>query len=153
MHFEQRIRVKADPAQTWAFLWDVERLARCLPGCEEARELEPGRRYEALVVERVGPFRTQFALEVKVVEEQTERLVRLHAAGKDQKLGTSFAGELEVRLQDPDAEGTALDILADIRVVGKIAGLGQVAIKRKAQDIMGRFGQAIVAELGSGLGQ
>lgn len=149
MRFEQRIRVKATPAQTWALLWDVERLAKCLPGCEEARELEPGQRYEAVVVERVGPFKSQFVMELSVAEAQVERLVRLQAKGKDQKLGASIVGELEVRLQGSDAGGTVLDILADIQIRGKIAGLGQVVIKRKAQDIIGRFGDAIAADLDS----
>ena len=59
-------------------------------------------------------------------------------------------GVMEARLERTGDEGTGLDIIADIQVTGKIAGLGQVVIKRKSRDVIGRFVQAITAELDGG---
>ena len=147
MHFERQVEVKTDIAKVWEFLWEVERLARCLPGCEEVREVEPQQKYEVVVVERIGPFKARFEMDVEVLERETERKVRILALGKDKKLGASTRAELEVHLQGTDSGGTVLNIVAEIQVVGKIASLGQVAIKRKAQDVIDQFAQVLAAEL------
>ena len=150
MRFEERIEVKAPAEDVWGLLWDIERLARCLPGCEAINELEPRRKYAAVVVERIGPFQARFGLELSVTKVDPERFVQLEVTGKDRKLAASMRGVMEARLERTGDEGTGLDIIADIQVTGKIAGLGQVVIKRKSRDVIGRFVQAITAELDGG---
>ena len=150
MRFEERIEVKAPAEDVWGLLWDIERLARCLPGCEAINELEPRRKYAAVVVERIGPFQARFGLELSVTKVDPERFVQLEVTGKDRKLAASMRGVMEARLERRGDEGTGLDIIADIQVTGKIAGLGQVVIKRKSRDVIGRFAQAITAELDGG---
>ena len=150
MRFEERIEVKAPAEDVWGLLWDIERLARCLPGCEAINELEPRRKYAAVVVERIGPFQARFGLELSVTKVDPERFVQVEVTGKDRKLAASMRGVMEARLERTGDEGTALDIIADVQVTGKIAGLGQVVIKRKSRDVIGRFAQAITAELDGG---
>src|SRR5689334_5561262 len=41
MRFSTEIVVARPPERVWAFLWDVERVAKCLPGCREARTVVP----------------------------------------------------------------------------------------------------------------
>ena len=147
MRFEERIEVKAPAGDVWGLLWDIERLARCLPGCEAINELEPRRKYAAVVVERIGPFQARFGLELSVTKVDPERFVQLEVTGKDRKLAASMRGVMEAHLERTGDEGTVLDIIADVQVTGKIAGLGQVVIKRKSRDVIGRFAQAITAEL------
>ena len=150
MRFEERIEVKAPAEDVWGLLWDIERLARCLPGCEAINELEPRRKYAAVVVERIGPFQARFGLELSVTKADPERFVQVEVTGKDRKLAASMRGVMEARLERTGDEGTGLDIIADIQVTGKIAGLGQVVIKRKSREVIGRFAQAITAELDGG---
>ena len=150
MRFEERIEVKAPAEDVWGLLWDIERLARCLPGCEAINELEPRRKYAAVVVERIGPFQARFGLELSVTKVDPERFVQVEVTGKDRKLAASMRGVMEAHLERTGDEGTALDIIADVQVTGKIAGLGQVVIKRKSRDVIGRFAQAITAELDGG---
>ena len=150
MRFEERIEVKAPAEDVWGLLWDIERLARCLPGCEAINELEPRRKYAAVVVERIGPFQARFGLELSVTKVDPERFVQLEVTGKDRKLAASMRGVMEAHLERTGDEGTALAIIADVQVTGKIAGLGQVVIKRKSRDVIERFAQAITAELDGG---
>ena len=103
MRFERRIEVKAGVAEVWEFLWDIKRLARCVPGCQEVRELEPQRRYSLVLEERVGPFKAHFDMDVIVQECEPERMVRLQAKGSDRKLGAFNQVGLEVKL-DPSTE-------------------------------------------------
>ncbi len=147
MRFEQRIEVGATPEKVWEFLWDFERLARCLPGCKEVKEVEPHQRYEVTVEERVGPFKVRFEMDVQVTEQVPQKLVRLRALGADKKMGASNRVELEVTLEPLASGGTGLDVVADIQVMGRIASLGQVMIKRKAHDVVEKFARAIAEQL------
>ena len=56
MKFEKVLTVKALREAVWRFLWDVPRMAACIPGCKEAKVVEEGKRYAATVTERAGPF-------------------------------------------------------------------------------------------------
>ena len=147
MRFEERVEVPTGKAAVWRFLWDVERVARCMPGFQEVQEVSPEQRYEVVIEERMGPFKIRFDMEVEVLERREEELVRLQAQGSDRKLGTSSRGQLEVRLEGLDSGATALDIAADIQVTGKVTSLGQAAIKRKVQDVVQKFAEALAAEL------
>ena len=76
MRFDQRIEVQRTVTEVWGFLWDIERLARCLPSCKEVREVEPQQRYAVVIEERVGPFKARFEMDVSVVERVAEHPVR-----------------------------------------------------------------------------
>ena len=147
MRFDQRIEVKASPDRVWAFLWEVDRVARCLPGCREVRVVEAQKKYAVVVEQRVGQFKTRFNMDVDVVQLEEGRSVRLASQGQDKTLGASSKGELEVKLEPMPSGATMLEIGADISVVGKIATFGQAIIKRKAQQVMDGFGAALAAEL------
>jgi len=52
MHVSRDLDLAVPPATLWATLWDVPRMVSCLPGCAEAREVEPHRRYAATMTQR-----------------------------------------------------------------------------------------------------
>ena len=147
MRFDQRIEVKASPDRVWALLWEVDRVARCLPGCQEVQMVEAQKKYSVVVEQRVGQFKTRFNMDVDVVQFEEGRSIRLLSKGQDKVLGASSKGELELTLEPLPSGGTILEIGADISVVGKIATFGQAIIKRKAQQVMDGFGAALAAEL------
>src|SRR5437773_2341777 len=60
MRFEERLQVPVSVDEAWAFLWQTERLAACLPGCTEAVAVSPGERYTAPFEDRIGPYRATF---------------------------------------------------------------------------------------------
>lgn len=142
MQFQHAIPIAASPEQVWAFLWDVERLARCIPGCQEARTIEPHQRYSALVADRVGPLKVKIPLDLVVQSSEELRGLHVVASGKDPALGSSVRVDIKASLR-PDAPGTVLDLAVDASVSGKIAGLGFGLFKRKFDDIMTQFGRQV----------
>jgi carbon monoxide dehydrogenase subunit G len=58
MRFAKQVMVAAPQQAVWNFLWNVSRLAACVPGCDSMAELEPYRRYQATVRDKVGPLRS-----------------------------------------------------------------------------------------------
>ena len=147
MHFSEQIQVPVSTAEAWDFIWQVQRLARCLPGCVGVAEVETGRRYKAQFADQIGPYKLQFELDVDVLETKPMELVRVQANGKDRRLGVSQRATLLVKLRESSPSASALDVEADIEVIGKVATLGQFVIKRKAQDIVRQFARNIESEL------
>jgi hypothetical protein len=146
MEFAQRIAVEASPAKVWALLWDIKRMAGCIPGCQDASEIEAHRRYAAVVAERVGPFKVKFPLEIEVLEAVEGKRLRASATGKDAAIGSSMRMSLDLSILEEDGQ-TILDIRTDVGILGKLGALGHSMIKRKADDVMGRFAAALKAEV------
>ncbi len=149
MRFEEQVRVPVPVAEAWDFLWQTERLAACLPGCKSVAVIEPRKTYKAQFEDAIGPYRVSFALDVAVLEAHPPERIRVAASGQDRRLGVTQQVELDVAVRSLGASETILDVAADVQILGKIATLGQFAIKRKAKDIVQRFAQNIAAELQS----
>jgi len=147
--FEKEITVGAPPEAVWALLWDVERVARCLPGCQDVRVVVPHDRYEAVVSERIGPFTVRFPLEIRVLQAEAPRRLVAVASGRDASVGSSLRVSLDLRLE---AAGTSsrLVIASDASILGKLGALGHGIVQHKADGIMAQFAQALRAELEGG---
>ncbi len=142
MRFEKEVAIRAPREQVWAFLWNVEQLVSCVPGCSEARTIEEKKRYAARVQEKIGPFKAEFPLDVEVVEVDEPRRLRARASGKDSAVASSAKVDLSVDLADTEA-GTDLRVTADVSILGKLGTLGHGLIKRRADEIIGQFADAI----------
>lgn len=147
MRFEERVEVPVSVADAWEFLWQVERLAACLPGCKHPQEIEPRKRYQVQIEDHIGPFRVHFDLEVAVQEAKEREFIRVLVTGQDKRLGATQKVALNVALKEVEGRKTILDVTADVELLGKVATLGQFAIKRKIKDVVRLFTQNIQAAL------
>jgi len=143
MQFSHRIEVSAPVQDVWTFLWQAEQVGACLPGCRSVRTLEPFHRYEATVDERVGPFRASFDWLIEVQEQEPMKRIAILARGKDAKLAATARAQMSVTLEEIVGRGSRLDVDADLQVTGKIASLGQVVLKRKSDQVVSQFAEAL----------
>jgi uncharacterized protein len=132
------IELPVAPADAWRALWDVEKLARCVPGCEDVQEVEPPRRYRATVRQRVGPFHVELPLEVVVDSLEDGTRLAVKATGRDTVLSSPVKVSMIVTLAPREA-GTVLTLQGKAEVGGKLAGLGQGIIQRKTRDVLDEF--------------
>ena len=142
MQFQHTIMVDAPSTVVWNFLWDVERLARCIPGCEQANVLVPHERYSALISDRVGPLKVKMPLELVVQSAEDGHSLHVIGNGKDSAMGSNVRVDIHASLSEVGT-ATALALTVDAAVSGKIAGLGAGLFKRKFDDIMTQFGQRV----------
>src|SRR5439155_4180900 len=147
LHFSEKIVVPAPLPEAWAFIWDAPRLAACLPGCVGVEEIEAGKAYRARFEDHVGPYKVHFNLDIEVKETEPMKRARIFASGKDPKLGITQRVDLTVNLAEAEGTGTALDVEAEVEILGKVATLGQFVVKRKAQEVVKGFARNIEAEL------
>jgi hypothetical protein len=143
---ERDVRIAAPREAVWDFLWDVPRLAACIPGARDVATVEAGKRYTAVVADKVGPFRVQFPLQIDVLEAQAPERLRARAGGRDAAVDGLVKVDLDVALSAA-AGGTTLRLAADINVLGKLGTLGHSVIVRKGNDLVDRFAAAVREQL------
>lgn len=146
MEFEKEVEILAPKEKVWNFIWDVDHFIACIPGCKEAKTIEEGKRYAATMVEKVGPFRVEFPTTIEVLEREELTHIRAQASGADNKIGSRMKVELDVRLHERDNK-TVLGFTARVDILGKLAALGHSIIKRKADQVLDEFAQAVKAKL------
>jgi carbon monoxide dehydrogenase subunit G len=146
LRFEKQVEIEAPKEKVWNFIWDVDRFIACVPGCKEARTLEEGKRYAATMVEKVGPFRVEFPTTIEVLEREELSRIKARATGADQKIGSRMKVDLDVALKG-EGNHTTMGFVADVDILGKLAALGHSIIKRKADQTLDEFAQAVKQRL------
>ncbi|HEX9143411.1 MAG TPA: SRPBCC domain-containing protein [Candidatus Binatia bacterium] len=146
MRFEKEVEILAPREKVWKFIWDVDRFIACVPSCKEARTVEEGKLYSATLVEKVGPFRVEFPTTIEVLEREELKHIKAQASGADNKIGSRMKIELDVNLQERD-DKTLLGFVAGVDILGKLAALGHGIIKRKADQVLEEFAQAVKKRL------
>ncbi len=146
MQFQKDVEIRAPREKVWNFIWDVDRFISCLPGCKDAKTIEAGKRYSATMVEKVGPFKVEFPTTIEVLETEKLTRIKAQAAGTDNKISSRLKVELDVNLKG-EGEATLLSFVAGVDIVGKLAVLGHGIIKRKADQVLEEFTQAVKQRL------
>jgi carbon monoxide dehydrogenase subunit G len=148
---DRDIAVAAPPARAWEFLWSIDRLVRCLPGCGDVRTIVPHERYETVVREGVGLFTVQLPLSIRVLETEPPAGVRIEASGRDASLATGLSVVMDLRVaQSAEGAGSRLHIHAEIEIAGRLAALGAGLMQSKANGIVAKFAEELRRELEAG---
>jgi carbon monoxide dehydrogenase subunit G len=81
-----------------------------------------------------------------VTEDADARLMTARIAGEDRGGAARVRGEVKARAV-PAGDGSVLDVTSDVEVLGRLASLGAVPIRRRGDQVFDRF----VATFGSRL--
>lgn len=146
MRFEREFVLPLAPEAVWNMLWDIERMVACVPGCTDAAVVEEKRRYQATIVEKVGPFKLEIPLDIEIGAIEFARSMRMRAVGRDKRIGTEVTWDLALELE-PQGGQTQIRVSVDATVVGRLVSLGQGVIKLKGDQTIGRFAESLHANL------
>jgi uncharacterized protein len=144
--FAKTIRVDAGPDTVWGAVNDVRRVASWVSIVREIRDVDPPRRYAALLEDRLGPFAMRADLDL-TVERSNGRHMRVTASGEDRQVASRISATVELAVS-PDGTGTALAVTGRYEVTGKVATLGAGAIRKKGDKILQEFFDSAAKELG-----
>ncbi len=137
MEFSGEEMIKAPREAVWAFLMDPHRVTECAPGLQSVEVIDE-RHFKATVRAGVGMIKGTFNFDIEwqnIVEpSHAEMVAKGNAAGS--------AVELQSTMDlDEDAEGTLMKWSANVRVSGKLAGVGgrlmNPVADRMIKDIFG----------------
>jgi uncharacterized protein len=144
--FAKTIRLDATPDAVWAAVRDVHRVASWLSIVREVRDVEPPRRYAALLEDRLGPFAMRADLDL-TVETSGPRGLRVIAGGEDRQVASRIAATIDLAVE-PEGTGTSLEVTGRYEVTGRVATLGAGAIRKKGDRILQEFFDNASRELG-----
>jgi len=106
-------------------LWDLEAVAKCVPGCEEVLTQEPSVSYKARVRRNVGPFLIRFELDITVIATLPLERIQVAVSGEDKRLRSKVQQNITVSLNDVGNGRCQIEIITDFRLSGMLATLGE----------------------------
>ena len=148
MQFSNSFEVPLPPAQAWAFLLDIRRIAPCMPGAELTEVVDEST-YKGKVAVRLGPVALSFAGTAKFEDmDHAAHKARVKAQGSDVK-GRGGASAVVNFALEPAAEGTKVVIDTDLNLSGSVAQYGRASgmIQSVAAQIISQFAAALRGEI------
>ncbi len=144
--FARTIRLDARPDAVRSAILDVRRVASWLSIVRDVRDVDPPRRYAALLEDRLGPFALRADLDISV-DAPHAKVVHVAAAGEDRQVASRITATIDLALE-PDGGGTNLSVTGRYEISGRVATLGAGAIRKKGDQLLEDF----FANLSGGLG-
>jgi carbon monoxide dehydrogenase subunit G len=148
----EELPLNAPIEEVWKLLRDTPRLTSLLPGVENVVALEEGvEAYAARVSEKVGPFKVTMNIEVRVTGTKEPSLLIAAIKGADSIGLNRITGSMQVALKAAPS-GTQMHFEASIEILGKLATLGAVPIRRRTTQAFAEFAQNIQEQFATGAG-
>ncbi len=148
MEFDNAFDVPLAPAEAWAVLLDIPRIAPCMPGAELTEIVDP-RNYKGKISVRLGPVALAFAgrVEFETIDAATHT-ARVKAQGSDAK-GRGAANATATFHIEPNSSGSKVLIHTDLMLSGAVAqyGRGVGMIQATAAQVIGQFADNLRAQL------
>jgi carbon monoxide dehydrogenase subunit G len=144
--FAESVAVEASAQDAWTVVSDIVTVLGWISIVEEAAAVEAGRRYTAVLRDRMGPFKLRADLAIDVEADAEGREIRAHAAGEDRQIGSRLTVDVRLKVDASDG-GSVVDVSGAYEVTGRPASLGAASIRKKAGKIITEF----FARVGGGL--
>jgi len=130
---EGQIQIAADVATAFAFISDPLRLAGCIPGCSDIRDLGAGR-YSATLSNKVGFLSIKLPVVVELTKVEPPSAVDATITG-NAPAGARLSANTRVRLE-PAAGGTMVHYSVELGPAGALGGL----FRAKNDELARTFG-------------
>jgi hypothetical protein len=137
MELTNDFRVGIPVERSWAVLTDVELIAPCMPGAQ-LQEVE-GDEYRGVVKVKVGPVTAQYKGVARFLErDEAAHKVVLRAEGRETR-GQGNANATITAQLTPDGDGTAVSVVTDLTVTGRVAPFGRGVMADVSAKLLDQF--------------
>jgi uncharacterized protein len=137
MELTNDFRVGLPVERAWAVLTDLERIAPCMPGAQ-LQEVE-GDDYRGVVRIKVGPITAQYkGVATFLDRDDTNHVAVLRAEGRETR-GQGNANATITATLTPDGDGTAVNVLTDLVVTGRVAQFGRGVLAEVSGKLLDQF--------------
>ena len=141
MKFQGNLSIARPVEKVWEFLWDIEKLTSCIPGCESVKTIKDREQYELTVKDSVGPITVHFELLAEVKKLEPLKRIEIALEGKDFKAGgVRQTMTLMLTAKGSDSE---IDFETDVNVFGRLGTLGFPFVKKKAETVINEFSENV----------
>ncbi len=142
MLIENEFSVPAAPDRVMAYLLDVDKVAKCLPGAQ-LTEIVDAQTFKGRIKIKMGAMDLSFAGTVTITEmdNETGRFV-MKAVGREEK-GKGMADATVVAKITDNGGSTHVKISQDINMSGAVAQYGRGMMQDVAGSMMGQFANCL----------
>jgi uncharacterized protein len=137
MELTNDFRVSVPVDEAWAVLTDLARVGPCLPGAEVQEMV--GEEAHGVVRVKVGPVSVQYkgVVSFRERDDVAHRAV-MAAEGRDTR-GQGTASALITAVASPDGDGTAVHVVTDLTITGKVAQFGRGVLADVSTKLLRQF--------------
>jgi carbon monoxide dehydrogenase subunit G len=141
-------RVEAPPQDVWNVLLDPNELCGIMPGCREARQVDDNA-FESLLAVKVQMVTIRARVRGELQEMDEPHRVVVHLVGD--AFGVTGAFEADSAFDFVmDGDGTHAGYSFDVTLFGRLAALGEYAIRATAERLAREFGENLVDHFAPG---
>src|SRR4029077_1993751 len=145
MDLTNEFRVPLAVDEAWAVLTNIERIAPCMPGA--TLEGGEGDDYQGTVKVKVGPMTAQYRGTVRFLErDDAGHKAVLRAEGRETK-GQGNAAATITATDTADGDGSAVTVVTDLTISGKVAQFGRGVLADVSTRLMGQFVDCLEKDL------
>jgi carbon monoxide dehydrogenase subunit G len=139
--------IDAPRAAVWAFLTDPHRVARCLPGAAITEKVDD-QTYAGTITIKVGPVTASYRGKVRFESlDEAAGTADIVASGQDVKGKGGADMRMHSQLTETAPGRTEVASTSAVNVTGILAQMGARMIQDVSDQMLGRFTQAMQAEL------
>jgi carbon monoxide dehydrogenase subunit G len=151
MRFENEIKVAQPPAELFAFLTDVERVAPCLPGASiDGRD---GDDYTGSMKVKVGPITGTYKGKMRFVEQDEDALRAVMSARAAEVNGQGDAeAKITTQIEAAGDDTSRVRMETDLQMRGRVAQFGRGAMEKISQRMFDEFARNLEREMSGGVG-
>ena len=142
MKIEGRYSFSVSRQKLWDTLLDPDVLASCIPGCQEFSPTSEDR-YKVSLKVGVGAVSGTYRATVAVLDKEEPETYTMLVEGKGS--GTTLAGRGTMTLHETE-NGSEVSLVADARVTGIVARVGQRLMGSASKSLVGQFFSCIRAK-------
>lgn len=141
MKFRGNLSIARPVEKVWEFLWNIEKLTSCIPGCESVKTIKEKEKYELKVKDSVGPITVHLELLADVKKLEPLKSIEIAMEGKDLRAG----GVRQTMTLVLTAKGSEseIDFETDVNVFGRLGTLGYPFVKKKAETVINEFSENV----------
>ena len=123
----------------FTFLQDPQRLAACIPGCRDLREIGPNR-YSAVLSSRVAFVTVSFKVTIDITRVEAPHTLEATITGDAVGLAGHVVANAAVALTDAGVQQTIVRYTTDVNLTGKLGGIGQPVFRATSAQLARQFG-------------
>jgi carbon monoxide dehydrogenase subunit G len=139
VHAEGHIVVAVVRATAFDFVGDPARLAACIPGCRDVRQLQPNR-YEAALTVPVAFMTLRFTVIVELTRVDRPHVIEARMSGDSVGVAGRVAATGLIEFAEAGDARSAVHYSTDITLTGRLGGLGEPAFRSVTARFAKQFG-------------
>ena len=141
-----QVQVDVDRTTAFNFVQDPTKLAPCIPGCKDLREVSPGR-YAATLTNQVAFITLNFNVVVEVSKVDPPKMIEGRITGEAIGLVGRVSALAVIELAEINSAQTNISYSATVNLGGKLGGLGEPVFRAKSAEVARTFGANLKAAI------